>query len=195
MEPLTSVLLSALLLAHGSGSHANARYATAEDPRQEPGATSLIEPAFSSDDVAVVPPAIPEEAFEEERPEESIRSDSLLAVAQAQAAAKREVNKLTWFGVGCTVNMGGFAIATLTTSPPPESRLLGRSPEYVEAFTAAYRVESRRIQMVYAGWGCATSTAGCCIVSYIVLIDWSKSLAEAIWLAIFESLFDTSSGN
>jgi len=188
------VLLLALISAQGTGSSTGARYTTKDHSQWETRVTDSTEPGFPSEDVAIVPTVTRDEPLEELEPEESVRSDSLLAVAHAQAAAEREVSKLTWFGVGCAVNVAGFAIATLTTSPPPESHLMGRSPEYVEAFTTAYKEKSRNIQMVYAGWGCAASTGGCCVLSYIVLIDWSKSLSEAIGLFFLEWLLDAFFG-
>ncbi|MCY3741222.1 MAG: hypothetical protein OXH00_09405 [Candidatus Poribacteria bacterium] len=99
----------------------------------------------------------------------------LEARAMAEQDAESDVNKIMWFGAGSLISgstllafriideptsemcgaaclLHGVALAgTFVYSPPPSpSRLLGKSPEYITSYTAAYKSETRKIQAL---WG------------------------------------------
>ena len=67
-------------------------------------------------------------------------------------------------GIGCLIGLTAGALAPLIgidyyqSNPPPE-RLLGKSPEYVESYTNAYKAKTRLLGALWAaagtagGWG------------------------------------------
>ena len=98
------------------------------------------------------------------------------AAADAVADANRDVNKPLWFGTGCLLFglifvplPSGYSYfltpAALTgtyfyrPSPPP-SRFVGKSPDYVAAYTQTYTSKRGGIQARWATAGCVT---GCLI--------------------------------
>lgn len=81
------------------------------------------------------------------------------AIADAAADANRDVNKPLWFGSGCLLSglaflhwyscllpLAGLAGSYFYRPHPPTSRLLGKSPEYMVAYTSAYKSKSGNIQ-------------------------------------------------
>jgi hypothetical protein len=48
----------------------------------------------------------------------------------------------------------GVAVAYVVDAQPPATMLLGKSPEYVAAYTDAYRMTSKSIQTSKAWTGC-----------------------------------------
>ena len=71
-------------------------------------------------------------------------------------------------GGACLLHGGGLAAAFMSESAPPPSRLVGKSAEYVNFYTDAYRTESRRSKAL---WGVIGSVSGCLIASGILLIE------------------------
>ena len=69
-------------------------------------------------------------------------------------------------GIGCLIGLTAGALAPLMgiyyyqSNPPPE-RLLGKSPEYVEAYTNAYRAKTRRLGTFWAAAGIAGGLGSC----------------------------------
>lgn len=88
----------------------------------------------------------------------------------ATTDANQDVNKPLWFGTGCLMSglvfLPGWyscllAPAGLTGTyfyrpAPPLARLMGKSPEYVEAYTSAYKSQRGNIQVRWASAGCLT---------------------------------------
>lgn len=93
------------------------------------------------------------------------------ASAEARTDAHHDVNCLPWFTCGLLfldipVIVGFFAV-----SGPPLERMIGKSPDYVWAYTREYRATRRTLQVRYAGAGCLITTT---VVS-IVLITTASS--------------------
>lgn len=79
--------------------------------------------------------------------------------ADAEAQAERDVDKTVWFILGCLGGILGYGAAYLITPNPPTQPLLGKSPEYVAAYTDAYRAKAKKIQTSKAMTGCLVGTA------------------------------------
>jgi hypothetical protein len=85
------------------------------------------------------------------------------AVAKGKAAAEADfggVDGLKWFGTGCILNLIGVGLAWAIVCEPPQSHLIGKSPEYVAAFSKAYSDRGGSLQFKYAALGCMTTTVG-----------------------------------
>ena len=103
------------------------------------------------------------------------------AITAAKQDANKDVNKPCWFGVGCILTGLFFLqdpfgyivppsgiIGTYFYRPaPPPSRLIGKSPEYVAAYTSAYQLKRGSIQAQWASAGCL---GGCLTVTAVILV-------------------------
>lgn len=95
--------------------------------------------------------------------------------AAAEADATKDANKPLWFGTGCLLSgvayllkpygyflliggLGGY----LYEPGPPASRLIGKSPEYIETYTAIYNRKRGEVQANYMGAGCLS---GCIVIA------------------------------
>ena len=123
------------------------------------------------------------------------QQNSVILEARAMAVqdAESDVNKIMWFGAGSLISGGtllvfriideptpemcgaacllhGVALAgTFVYSPPPSpSRLLGKSPEYITSYTAAYKAETRKIQAL---WGIVGYISGGFITGGIIILE------------------------
>jgi hypothetical protein len=91
-----------------------------------------------------------------------------------QMDGKANTNGVLWLGAGCLFELVGLAAAYLYTPNPPAMRLLGKSPEYVAAYTDAYGEGAKNVQTSNAWIGCIASTlvtAG----FYVLLLGASSS--------------------
>ena len=93
-------------------------------------------------------------------------------IETAKADADKDVNKFVWVGAGCLASgivplLGRYGYAGLPLGllgchlyqpGPPPSRLVGKSPEYVATYVAAYKSGRGRSQVQLAGMGCLTGT-------------------------------------
>ena len=81
--------------------------------------------------------------------------------AEATAAAQRDATANTdstfWFIVGCFGNVLGLIYANYAVPSPPASRLIGKSPEYVAAYSDAYKMKAKQLQTNQAVRGCITN--------------------------------------
>jgi hypothetical protein len=83
-------------------------------------------------------------------------------VVAGQADGRSSSSGFLWFGAGCLFTYFGVGAAYLITPSPPAMRLLGKSIEYVAAYTDAYAASARSVQTNNAWWGCIlTNTVGC----------------------------------
>ena len=103
------------------------------------------------------------------------------AITAAEQDANQDVNKPFWFGVGCFLTglfflqepVGyivpplGIAGTYFYRPAPPPSRLIGKSPEYVDAYTSAYQLKRGSIQAQWASAGCL---GGCLTVTAVILV-------------------------
>jgi len=76
----------------------------------------------------------------------------------AQLAAEENTSKILWFGAGFLGGIIGVILAYVIKPSPPASTLVGKSPDYVAAYTDAYREECKSIQTKYAWIGCGTQS-------------------------------------
>ena len=81
-------------------------------------------------------------------------SERVEAIIAAEQDAKATVNQDQWWAYGCFL-IG--VIAADKTPQPPAARLVGKSPEYVEAYTQAYEEKVRNLQRSAATPGCLTT--------------------------------------
>ena len=81
-------------------------------------------------------------------------SELFEAVVAAEQDAKAEVNQLGWWCSGCM--LVGVIQASKVSQPSPE-RFVGKSPEYVEVYTQAYKAKVKNLQQSAAVPGCLTT--------------------------------------
>lgn len=106
-----------------------------------------------------------------------VRTEDIV-VAAAEADANKDVSKPLWFGAGFLLSgllflpipLGYISppagtIGTYFYRPgPPPSRLIGKSPEYIAAYTSAYKLKRGSIQVRWTSAGCLSG----CIVAVAV---------------------------
>lgn len=81
------------------------------------------------------------------------------ACLQAQMDAERNVSGPLWFGAGCLFGILGVGAAYLIEPSPSAMGLLGKSPEYVAAYTDCYKDKGRSVQTKNAWIGCLVGSA------------------------------------
>jgi len=68
--------------------------------------------------------------------------------------AMGDVSKICWLGAGATII--GFGVAMIWKSSEPDpAEFVGKSPEYVKAYTESYNSRVKREQIIYSSLGCA----------------------------------------
>lgn len=76
-------------------------------------------------------------------------------------------------GIGGLIGLTAGALVPLMvtyyyqSNPPPE-RLLGKSPEYVESYTNAYKAKTRQLR---TSWAIAGTATGCGVITILGLIS------------------------
>ncbi len=97
-------------------------------------------------------------------------SNATQACAQARQDVEMNINKTIWLLAGFFFQVAGIVGAYLIEPSPPASKLLGKSPEYVAAYTDCYKEAGKKIQTNAAIKGCVISvllsigTYGCCVL-------------------------------
>ena len=89
----------------------------------------------------------------------SLQAETIVA---AERDAQADVNKGFWFLGGCLGGFVGPMIAYGVELPPPVTRLLGKSPEYVALYTNAYEAKAKTLRV--------KSALGGCIVNSLVMV-------------------------
>ena len=98
------------------------------------------------------------------------------AEQDAEADANKDVSKLLCFSAGCVLSAVFFLpspygyllppagiIGSYSYRPgPPPSRLIGKSPEYISAYTTTYKSKRGNIQALWTSAGCLT---GCVVIT------------------------------
>ena len=84
------------------------------------------------------------------------------AIVVAERDAQADVNKGLWFLGGCLSGVVVPMIAYGVELPPPVTRLLGKSPEYVAFYTDAYKAKAKTLRV--------KSALGGCIVNGLVMV-------------------------
>jgi hypothetical protein len=91
------------------------------------------------------------------------------AMADGERDAQAETNGVAWLAVGCLVGVLGVVIGYVVEPSPPPTRLLGKSPDYVMAYTQSYKYAGKQAQGKKALVGCLVGTAAVAVVYVIVL--------------------------
>ena len=87
--------------------------------------------------------------------------------AKAQAKVDIEIQGQEWWMTGAFISsltfnaIGGLAViatSQVMTKNPPAYRLVGKSPEYVDAYTTEYRKEIKKKRLISTSIGCAVGT-------------------------------------
>jgi hypothetical protein len=84
-------------------------------------------------------------------------SEALDATNDGKADADANISGVLWFVAGFFLSWVGILLGYLVTPSPDGTRLLGKSPAYVQAYTNAYQREGKAFQGLHAIYGCATS--------------------------------------
>ncbi len=108
-------------------------------------------------------------------------SVALKAKADAEYDAEDDVNTALWLsaggvlGVAGTCLLGALAVggAYLYQPVPPADRLLGKSAEYVNFYTDAYKARMRRLQLVAATKGALGGSAAFFLLGTLNIKPWS----------------------
>lgn len=104
-------------------------------------------------------------------PNESALATLAMIEAQALADAKRDAQfDNVWFGYGLCCGVFAIGSAYIAKAQPPVENLLGKSPEYVNFYTKAYKEEMREERAKAAAIGCAISS-GIWLILNAVLQD------------------------
>ncbi|MBN2379227.1 hypothetical protein JXM67_05440 [candidate division WOR-3 bacterium] len=91
-------------------------------------------------------------------------ADDADACLKARHDAEKKVQGMAWFALGCLMPVVGI-IASYVVEPRPSGlELLGKSPEYVAAYTDCYEDKGRSIQIGNAWLGCASG----CLVNVLL---------------------------
>lgn len=88
--------------------------------------------------------------------------------ADGERQAQSDISGGTWFAIGCLAGLIGYLIA-LSEPNPPAMQLMGKSPEYVAAYTDCYRNKGKSIKSKNALYGCLVGT-GATVVIYAIII-------------------------
>jgi hypothetical protein len=95
------------------------------------------------------------------------------AIAAAERDAQNNVNKSLWVMRGCCI-LGPDA-ARRSEPSLPAARLLGKSPEYVAFYAAAYRAKAKSLQIKSARAGFFITTLGLAslysCLAYVILTE------------------------
>ena len=71
--------------------------------------------------------------------------------------------------VGCAVGcLGPLTVIRMYQPTPPPERFIGKSPEYIEAYSNTYRIRIGRLRLRHAAVGCAIGLGMLAIVSRAV---------------------------
>jgi hypothetical protein len=95
----------------------------------------------------------------------SLQSETDEACAAAQADAEEETSGALWFLAGCALTWVGVVGAYVIKPNPTATKLLGKSPEYVAAYTDCYKDKAVSIQTKWAWIGCGVSA-----VAYLIYV-------------------------
>jgi hypothetical protein len=99
------------------------------------------------------------------------------ACADAERQATQDFSASTWFAIGCLAGVTGWLVSIIIDSSAPASPLVGKSPEYVAAYSDCYRQKAKDIRSKNALTGCIVSTT-VIVVTYSVLLIAAASTAE-----------------
>ena len=108
-------------------------------------------------------------------------SVALKAKADAEYDAEDDVNTALWLSAGGVLGIAGTCLlgavavggAYVYQPVPPAERLLGKSVEYVNFYTDAYKARMRRLQLVAATKGALGGSAVFFLLGTLNIKPWS----------------------
>ena len=108
-------------------------------------------------------------------------SVALKAKADAEYDAEDDVNTAVWLSAGGILGIAGTCLlgtvavagAYVYQPVPPADRLLGKSAEYVNFYTDAYKVRMQRLQLVAATKGALGGSAVFFLLGTLNIKPWS----------------------
>ncbi len=93
-------------------------------------------------------------------------SDIGMGKMKGKRDAMKDVNKICWLGAGATII--GFGVAMIWRSSEPDpAEFVGKSPEYVKAYTESYNSRVKREQIIYGSLGCAATLLGIAMLAIV----------------------------
>ncbi len=109
-------------------------------------------------------------------------SVALEAKADAEYDAEDDVNAALWLSAGGVLGVAGTCLlgtvavagAYLYQPVPPVDRLLGKSAEYVNFYTDAYKARMRRLQLVAATKGALGGSAVFFLLGTLNIKPWAN---------------------
>ncbi|MEW6455799.1 MAG: hypothetical protein AB1410_03675 [Acidobacteriota bacterium] len=102
------------------------------------------------------------------------------AITEAEKQAEMDANKWTFFVLGLIGTAVTLLIVNFIEPKPPQSSLLGKSQEYVAAYTDAYVRKVKNIRLNYTLYGCLTGTATW-VIFYALVIAAAVSETETYY--------------
>lgn len=97
----------------------------------------------------------------------SLAGEEANPCVQAKIDAERDTDKLLWTALGCVFGCLGVGAAYVIEASPEAMSLVGKSPEYVAAYTDCYKEKGRSIQTNKALVGCLIGTLAGAAVSLV----------------------------
>ncbi len=88
-------------------------------------------------------------------------------IKQARIDASKDISGCAWIALGFFFNLFAVGAAYILGSNPPASRLMGKSPEYVQVYILAYRRQARSRRVTNSLIGCAAVIA---VEAVVILI-------------------------
>lgn len=102
--------------------------------------------------------------------QETISEEKAKAISQAEVDAENDVKMVWWPGASCLFKVFGVGAAYLMALSPNETRILGKSPEYVRAYTKAYKENAKSSQWI--GVCCTVLTVAGALIAVYLIMDW-----------------------
>jgi hypothetical protein len=100
------------------------------------------------------------------------------ACADAQRQATMDTSGGTWFAIGCLAGLIGWLIAYAMDSNPPASSLVGKSPEYVAAYSDCYKNKAKSIKTNRAMVGCLVGTTVAVVIDVVIITSSSSTTSS-----------------
>ena len=91
------------------------------------------------------------------------------AMMEGAADGEADSSGALWFFAGCVLGVWGVVIGYVVDPSPPATRLMGKSPEYVMTYTAAYKTAGKSAQGKQALIGCGVG-AVVSVALYLVIV-------------------------
>jgi hypothetical protein len=126
-----------------------------------------------------LPPTPPPQGYPSYTPPQ-ISAEQTQAVTDGKADADADLSAVLWFGAGFLLTWGGILLGYLLPPTPDGVHLIGRSPTYISAYTAAYQSEGKSFQGIHAVYGCVTAgVIEVVLIVGIVILDASLASTTA----------------